>query len=177
MSSIVKSVDVDDQDSKEEKEKVYNVGTPMYKSPELLEYQTCFDITDINVLKSCDVFSLSIIYWQMMNGYKNYPFKLCKYGNKCSDYDPKYKFIKHKKYNQFWDIHKNCNMNINDRLLLCKLFESMFEYNPHERISIDKILSHEWVVSNESNPLFNMNNFQLETFVRDIFHKTKGKND
>ena len=37
-------------------DKIYNVGTPMYKSPELIEgYNSNYDINDIIVLKSCDV--------------------------------------------------------------------------------------------------------------------------
>ena len=60
-------------------DQIYNVGTPMYKSPELLEQNnSLYDIRNIVVLKSCDVFSLSIIFWQIMNGIEYLPFKCYK---------------------------------------------------------------------------------------------------
>ena len=151
-------------------EKIYNVGTPLYKSPELLEYTTNFDIEDLRVLKACDVFSLSIIFWQMMNSVKYFPFKLCKtinHGN--------YKYIKCKQFGKFWNIHRRCNMimngGFNDTDLLFNLFESMFEYNPLKRITCDQILQHKWYLHHSNDLLFKMNDFELESFVRPISHQ------
>ena len=45
--------------------RVYNVGTPFYKSPELIDDATPFDIREFNVLKACDVFNAAIIFWEI----------------------------------------------------------------------------------------------------------------
>ena len=151
---------------------IYNVGTPMYKSPELLE-NTNYDIRNIIVLKSCDVFSLSIIFWQMMNGIEYLPFK-CYKNNGINNGN--YSLIKNKTFDKFWKLHGKCNMMISsgkDIELLCNLFEQMFEYNPHERITIESIIKHQYISVNDSNVLFHMNDSQLEAFVRDKYHQTK----
>ena len=164
---------------------VYNVGTPLYKAPELLEYSnTKYDISNIIVLKSCDVFSLSIIFWQMMNGIEYVPFKCFK---KNGINDANYGLIKTKQFDKFWNIHKKCQMlsssdnNIdnhkNYRNLLCHLFEKMFEYNPHSRITIGEILKDDFIVSNNDKALFHLNNSQLESFVRDQYHQTKNNSN
>ena len=167
---------------------IYNVGTPMYKSPELLEgYTSEYNIEDIIVLKGCDVFSLGIIFWQMMNGIEYLPFRL--YKKPININKTKYQFIKYGQYNQFWAIHKNANMitmhNINTNSnnnnisadLLLNLFEQMFEYNPYSRITIDKILEHEWIVKHEDDISFYMNDSTLEAFVRARYHQTANENN
>ena len=151
---------------------IYNVGTPMYKSPELIEaYTSEYDISNIVVLKSCDVFSLSIIFWQMMNGIEYLPFK-CYKSNGINDGN--YGLIKTKQFDKFWNVHKKCNMISSNRIqLLCDLFEHMFDYNPNERIIIDSVLKHKFVTEKENDPLFRMNDTTLEAFVRDRYHQTK----
>ena len=66
----------------------------MYKSQELLEIYTCFDIS-------------TIIFWQMMNGVEYSLFKCCK--NKVID-NGNYSLIKTKKCDKFWKNHDKCNM-------------------------------------------------------------------
>ena len=161
-------------------DKIYNVGTPMYKSPELIEGKNSkYDIRNINVLKSSDVFSLSIIYWQMMNGIEYLPFK-CYENNGINSGN--YGLIKRKKFDKFWNLHSKCHMivatssNENDDgllLLLHNLFEQMFEYDPDKRITISSILRHKYVELTENDVLFTMNDAQLEAFVRDGYHQTK----
>ena len=70
----------------------------------------------------------------------------------------------------------NQSISHNLLLLLENLFEQMFEYNPHKRISISSILKHKFVELNENDLLFHMNDSQLEAFVRDKYHQTKNKN-
>ena len=156
------------------KDKIYNVGTPMYKSPELLENDTIYDFSNVTVLKACDVFSLSIIFWQMMNGIEYLPFKCYKYNG---INDGNYKLIKTKQFDKFWNVHEKCNMlsssDGGDHRELSLLFEQMFEYNPHERITISEILTHQFILSNENDALFYMNDTTLEAFVRDRYHQTK----
>ena len=47
------------------------------KSPELIEgyISSNYDINNIIVLKSCDVLSLAIMFWQMINGIEYLPFR------------------------------------------------------------------------------------------------------
>ena len=157
LSSIVDDIKNDE---------IHNVGTPMYKSPELIEgYSSQYDISNLNALKSCDVFSLSIIFWQMMNGIKYLPFRL--YKNKIKK--TKYQFIKYGQYDQFWSIHSNINMmKAKSKHLLLNLFEQMFEYNPFQRITIHHILKHEWIIKHKNDISFYINDSTLEAFVRDI---------
>ena len=108
----------------------------------------------------------------MINGIKYLPFRL--YKNKMNN--TKYQFIKHGQYNQFWSIHKNSNMSASNVDLLLNLFEQMFEYNPHERLTISSILQHEWIVQNKDDISFYINDSTLETFVRDIYHQCQDIN-
>ena len=129
-------------------ETMYNVGTPLYRAPELLEHGKL----DLKVLKACDVFSLSIIFWQMMNGIKYLPFTLLK---SWDIKDGNYKYIKYGNYDKFWHTHKKCNMVVNDKQedkhSLCDLFNQMFDYDPCKRITIPQILTHKWVVEKEES--------------------------
>ena len=86
---------VNNNENSQLNEDIYNVGTPYYRSPELLEHNGNADLNDIKVLKSCDVFSLSIIFWQMINGIKYMPFKLF---NKYDINHSNYKYIKYHNY-------------------------------------------------------------------------------
>ena len=151
-------------------ETMYKVGTRGYRAPELLEPGNL----DLKVLKACDVFSLSIIFWQMMNGVKYLPFTLSKYWDVR---ESNYKYIKDGNYDKFWHIHKTCNMFVHDKQedkqLLRDLFNQMFDYNRYQRITIEKILKHEWIVRKEENALFQMNDARLEVFVRDTYNKIK----
>ena len=108
----------------------------------------------------------------MINGIKYLPFRL--YKNKMNN--TKYQFIKHGQYNQFWSIHKNSNMSASNVDLLLNLFEQMFEYNPHERLTISSILQHEWIVQNKDDISFYIHDSTLETFVRDIYHQCQDIN-
>ena len=171
LSSILNHDDNDNINGKNET--VYNVGTRFYRSPELLEHLQL----NLTVMKACDVFSLSIIFWQMMNGVKYLPFELF---DGASINEANYKYIKYHNYDKFWHIHRTCHMIINcsnkkdnDKELLCDLFEQMFDYDTCQRISIEKILKHKWIVEKSSDLLFKMNNSQLEAYVRDIYNQTQ----
>ena len=172
---------VDKKTRKNSNDPIYNVGTPMYKSPELLENDTKYDIKNIIVLKSCDIFSLSIIFWQMMNGIEYLPFQL--YKRPININKTKYQYIKHGQYSQFWKIHRKANMiqymnnNSSDVDLLLNLFEQMFAYNPHHRITVDKILKHEWIIKHENDVSFYINDSTLEAFVRARYHQTQNNNN
>ena len=160
------------------KDQIYkNVGTRKYQAPELLCHK--FDTTDLNVLKASDVFSLSIILWQMINGVKQFPFELCSLND---FYQPPYQHIREKEYNKFWKIHQECNILQNLELEdkeqeknLKNLFVRMFDFNPHKRITIDQILKHEWVVKNLSNSDFYLSGYQFEAIMRDSYNTIKDR--
>ena len=115
------------------------------------------DINNINIHKSSDIFSISIILWQMLNGYNKYPFK------NPNKNDELYINIINNNFDQFWLNHNDCKIitdNINNRsklLSIKDLFNKMFEYNPNKRILIKDILSHEWLLQqNDITPnMFN----------------------
>ena len=147
--------------------RVYNVGTKFYKSPELVDDATQFDVREFKVLKACDVFSGAILFWEMVNGVKYYPFLLDK-----SLYQGRYKYIKNKNYQKFWEIHKDCNILV-DRYSadLCRLFEQMFEFDPFKRLTIDKIQQHQWFAKcDKSDEAGNMDDFMFEAKIRSLYH-------
>ena len=57
--------------------------------------------------------------------------------------------------------------------LLCNLFEQMFEYNPFDRITIDNILKHQWVVNKQNDKSFYLSDLELEGRVCEIWNSTK----
>ena len=151
-------------------DKIYNVGTPIYKSLELIEgHNAICDISNMIVLKSCDVFSSSIRFWQMMNVIEYLSFQL--YKKPININTKNCQHIKYGQYNQFWQIHQNNNMmKINyDVDLLLNLFEQMFEYNPFQRIQFDKIFEHERVSKHMVDASFHMNDSALDAYICDDY--------
>ena len=68
-------------------------------------------------------------------------------------------------------------MNNNENVdLLLKLFEQMFEYNSRERITLNKIYQHEWIVQRKSDISFYINDSTLEAFVR-VYHQCQQGKD
>ena len=67
-------------------------GTHGYIAPEI------DDKKNKKISYACDIFTVGVILWQMINGYKSHPFKTSKPDDKI------YKYIYQKKFNQFWSI-------------------------------------------------------------------------
>ena len=153
---------------------VYNVGTKLYKSPELLDDATPFDVRKLSVLKACDVFSAAIIFWEMVNGVRYYPFLLHE-----SLYQGKYKYIKNKNYQKFWEIHKDCNVLIDQYSKdLCHLFEQIFEFDPSKRLTIDKIQQHKWFAKcNEPDEVQSSNDFLFEARIYSLYSSKQQKSN
>ena len=159
----------------ESKTDEYNVGTKGYMAPEIIinrgnsDNDEKIDLTDINIQKSCDIFSLSIILWQMLNGYNSKPFEYI-----ASKDDALYKLIINKNYKQFWEYHSQCifmkytyeRNNIKD------LFIKMFEFDPMKRISVENILKHEFII-NDYNVVNNNDNEAFQIFMRNAFNNSK----
>ena len=162
---------IHDNDTDSKSDEIYNVGTPRYKAPELLEGTTMYDIKDIAVLKACDVFSVAIIFWEMINGAKFHPFKLYN-----TIYHGKYQHIIHKKYDKFWNIHKKCNILKHKYFQeLCDLFNGMFCYNPLKRLTISKILTHEWMKKCQKmdHNKYEMEPLEFELTMKQLYHSSK----
>ena len=165
----------------ESKTDEYNVGTYGYMAPELIINRNAklsdekIDLSDISISKSCDIFSLSIILWQMLNGYNSKPF------NKIASKDDKlYSLIIDKNYNKFWEYHKECIFMkyTYERRNIQNLFEQMFEFDPIKRINVNNILKHEFIIdidigidsNNKNNNKF-PESYKL--FLRNGFIKNK----
>ena len=119
------------------------VGTRGYMSPEILSGSKNGQFKKIGA--PCDIFSVGVILWQMLNGYKSMPFS-----KEAKPQDMLYQHIYRNDYLKFWHWHGDVRMtrhaknNLND---LKDLFWKFFEYNPEKRISIRLIKKHAWYKS------------------------------
>ena len=156
---------------------ILNVGTHLYKAPELLvasrfqEYKNSDPKTMIQVLKACDVFSLSILLWEMMNGANTLRFTI--HGFKCSTNLDEltatdYQYIANEEYDKFWRQFLGPKMSYkcavfggNDSRSLRDLFQKMFVTDPLKRITIKDIFDHDWIQS-----MKNITNKELELKMR-----------
>ena len=164
-------------DEFESKTDKYNIGTPGYIAPEIIinKYSKSInekiDLSNIKINKSCDIFSLSIILWKMLNGIKSEPFKIA------YKTDEKYKLIIDQNYTKFWDNHKDCIfMKYKDeRELIKDLFNKMFEFDPKERITIDQILKHKFILNcnNDNSITNNYNDNGFKIFMRNVYNKSR----
>ena len=109
----------------------------------------------------------------MLNGYNSKPF----YSNIASKDDKLYSLIINKNYDEFWDYHKECVFMkyTYDRNNIKNLFNKMFEFNPKNRITVNKILKHEFILNNDNkmNEDINNNNNSFEIYMRNIYIKCK----
>ena len=124
---------------------VLHVGTRGYMSPEITSpmIDDYDDETDEPIYKeitpACDVFSLGVILWELLNGIKSMPFE------QAMESDPKYVYITQNHYDLFWKCHHNCrivkkssNQDVQHLLL------QMFTFLPKRRIGINDIRKHKW---------------------------------
>ena len=114
------------------------VGTVGYIAPEIISRK---ELKTLKEMKACDIFSSSIIYWQMINGINSVPFDEAN-----PEKDKKYKLIYENDEKSFWDLHKNSEiMQEKDeklRLSMQDLFIKLFEFSAAKRIDIDEIKNH-----------------------------------
>ena len=121
------------------------VGTRGYMSPEIAAPVVCDydDETDEpiyrDVTPSCDIFSLAVILWQMLNGVESMPF------DESTKDDPKYVYIAENELKMFWKCHYNCNIvKESNSSSIQDLLVKMLAFNPDQRIGISRIRTHEW---------------------------------
>ena len=123
------------------------VGTRGYMSPEIAAPNIDFDWNDNiiyrDITSSCDLFSLGVILWQLLNGIESMPF------DQATENDSKYVFIRNDQHKLFWKCHYNCRIvakSPNNKMYCCVqgLLIDMFQFNPTKRIKINDIRNHEW---------------------------------
>ena len=143
------------------------VGTRGYMSPEIASPMIVGwdNETDKPIFKevksSCDIFSLGVILWQMLNGIESMPF------DQATQYDPKYIYITQNDLRMFWKCHYNCRIVKGKRKSSQRLLLRMFCFNPNDRITIDEILNHPWY-----NKVIGYNNNQhRREYFYDIMQK------
>ena len=142
------------------------VGTRGYMSPEIaapvaIDYNNDDEAIYQEVTASCDIFSLGVILWQMLNGIESMPF------DQATQYDPKYIYITQNDLRMFWKCHYNCRIVKGKRKSSQRLLLRMFCFNPNDRITIDEILNHPWY-----NKVIGYNNNQhRREYFYDIMQK------
>ena len=99
-------------DNDADNKRVSLVGTRGYMDPEiaspLCEYDDDFNVIGHGeIISACDLFSLGIILWQMINGIESMPF------HQALESDPKYVDIYDNKDKLFWKWHYNCRIGNN----------------------------------------------------------------
>ena len=120
------------------------VGTRGYMSPEIASpmIDDYNDETDEPIFKeitpSCDIFSLAVILWQMLNGIESIPF------DEATPNNAKYAFIAQNESKMFWKCHYNCRIVKNGSTDTQTLLIQMLTFNPDKRISIAEIRNSDW---------------------------------
>ena len=134
------------------------VGTRGFIAPEIINQS---ELKTAREKQACDIFSLAVILWKMVNGINSTPFKEA---NPLTDFN--YKLIEKKNYNGFWDMHGGCNTIDNSPLK--DLFNRMFDCNPRDRIGLDQLIEHTWYQDCQSynDPKYKQYLFK---FMNDIY--------
>ena len=113
--------------------------------------------------QSCDIFSLGVALWKMINGIHSKPF------DRAVNTDVNYYLIYKEWFDIFWnEKHSGCRLvklakkkeqknidvenatEIENGIHLKHLFEKVFTFDPHLRITIDEILNDEWYKNTKS---------------------------
>ena len=125
------------------------VGTRGYMSPEIAspicDYDDDDNVVHNEINQLCDLFSLGVILWQMLNGIESIPF------DEAIENDAKYMYIASGEIDLFWKCHYNCKIMSNKNDLSFKhvrdLLIKMFAFNCNSRIKTSDIMKHEWYVN------------------------------
>ena len=149
------------------------VGTRGYMSPEIAAPMVDGYDDDDNVMykqitSSCDIFSLAVIVWQMLNGIESMPF------DEATMNDAKYVYICDKDYKMFWKCHYDCRIVQNNSLDSQDLLLRMFSYNPDNRITINQIRNHNWYTKIQGYNNSKSKNYFKQTMTS-IRHQLAGK--
>lgn len=117
-------------------------GSPYYSAPEVICYATKgYDGV------AADIFSLGIVLYILVTGI--YPY------DKPNIIDQRYKMLMKRDFNNFWKKSEQKMLNYNSKKLseeFKDLFEKMICSKPKERITINEIKKHPWII--ESKKLY-----------------------
>ena len=107
----------------------FNGGTTIYSAPETRKAY----IKGFDGVKN-DIFSLGVFLFVITVG--NFPFE------RASISDDKYRFIVKKNYCRFWEYFSNIELSEEFK----DLINNLICLNPTQRLDIDKILEHPWII-------------------------------
>ena len=141
------------------------VGTRGYMSPEIASPMIDdYDENDNPIYKEitplCDIFSLGVILWQLLNGIESMPF------DEATEYDPKYVFITQKEFDLFWKCHYSCRIVKRSSHHILDLLLKMFTFNCDKRITITDIRNNKWYTQVKG-----YNNEESQQSFQNIMHK------
>jgi len=105
------------------------VGTKGYQAPELLLKR--------KYTEKCDIFAAGVILFIMLTGYP--PFE------EATATDSWYRKICQKKFNSFWDKHRDCGVPADDSELK-ELIQNCIAYQPSERYTCENAKGHSWCI-------------------------------
>ena len=121
-----------------------NCGTLGFMAPEMFfTNKSRIYLRNESDYFKCDIFSLGIILWQMLNGIDSKPFEIFDNPQDTLDHWYKYRLISQKKYNLWWNHFQN-DIDYHYDHHLKNLFVRMFDHNPQTRVSINGIKAHKW---------------------------------
>ena len=141
--------------------KYVQVGTPGYMAPEVIappddlyvyeeDDERMMNENEINKIVStaCDIFSLGVILWQMINGINTVPF------TQATQYDARYKYLTENNESLFWKHHlqtrvMKMNTSADNLNNLKDLFIQMYKHKASQRITINGIEKHPWYLDNK----------------------------
>lgn len=127
--------------------KTYYAGTAGYQAPE--------QILKRNFTPKCDVFSSGVILFILLAGYP--PCHQAHYS------DPFYKYIAQVQYEKFWLKHRLNNQLDED----CRdILNKTLCYQPGDRYTVDQMLEHSWVQSDEK-----LSPEKLASTMKELFKK------
>ena len=173
---------------------VIRVGTPHFMAPEVISIPNvgAIDVEDISsinafynnpiVMRACDIFSMGVILWQMINGHNSLPFR------SATMYDYRYKLISSKNIDtkeSILKLYHNYKMMSQSQVYiqycddLIDLFIKMFEYNPQKRITIEEIENMNWYKKVKSYNNIEYSKYLIKNLMNNIQFDVKSneKND
>ena len=139
----IKLLDFTSSNSKNQKSKKLVNNLPFYTSPEVL---------DMNFNYKCDIWSIGIIFYEMIHGYL--PFKA-------------------KNYDEVSFSIKNINPVYDDNIISqngLNLLKKMLIKNPNDRLNVNECLNHVWFsnvneIKSENNTKIELTQIKEETYI------------
>ena len=130
-------------------------GTNIYSAPET---RNAF-VRGFDGVKN-DIFSLGVLLFVITVG--NFPFE------RTDTFDKKYKCIRKKAYNEFWEYFKDIELSEEFK----DLINSLIRFTPSQRLNLDEILEHPWIKkytkTNWENEIPSLAEFEYEFYDKEV---------